>query len=63
MFNEYPDILTVKQLREILHIGNNKAYYLINCGEIPSFTIDDCSRVHLIYKSDLVSYINRRINK
>lgn len=60
---EYPDILTVKQVKEILQIGNNKVYSLLNCGEIPSFTVDDYSRIHRIYKSDLISYINRRINK
>ncbi len=30
MLNKYPDVLTVQQLAEILHIGINKAYELIN---------------------------------
>lgn len=30
MFNQYPDVLTVKQLAEALGIGINKAYELVN---------------------------------
>lgn len=30
MLNKYPDVLTVQQLAEILHIGINKAYELVN---------------------------------
>ena len=30
MFKEYPDILTVKQVAQALHISENSAYRLIN---------------------------------
>lgn len=30
MLSKYPDVLTVQQLAEILHIGINKAYELVN---------------------------------
>ena len=34
MLNDYPDILTVEQLSEILGIGINAAYRLVNDGTI-----------------------------
>ena len=34
MFPEYPDIVTVRQLREMLGISRQLAYDLINDGEL-----------------------------
>ena len=34
MLNNYPDVLTVKQLAEALNIGLNAAYELVNRHEI-----------------------------
>ena len=34
MLNDYPDILTVEQLAQILGIGINAAYKLVNDGTI-----------------------------
>lgn len=34
MLNNYPDVLTVKQLAEVLNIGLNAAYELVNRHEI-----------------------------
>ena len=39
MFPEYPDIVTVRQLREMLGISRQLAYDLINDGELLSFKI------------------------
>ena len=39
MFNSYPDILSVKQLCEILGIGKNTAYRLLQGGEIKSIKL------------------------
>ena len=39
MFNSYPDVLSVKQLCEILDIGKNTAYRLLQSGEIKSIKI------------------------
>ena len=38
-FTEYPDIVTPKQLMQMLHIGRNKAFKLLNTDEIPSIRI------------------------
>ena len=37
--NDYPDVLTPKHLRDILHIGMNKVYELLRNGEIKSIRI------------------------
>ena len=39
MFRNYPDILTVKQVCEMLNIGRNNAYELVRSGAIKSVTI------------------------
>lgn len=34
MLSEYPDVLTVKQLQELLPLGRNSIYNLIHSGAI-----------------------------
>jgi len=34
MLNDYPDVLTVEQLAQILGIGQNAAYQLVKSGAI-----------------------------
>lgn len=54
MFNEYPDILSVKQVAEALNIGKNKAYELLNDRVIGSKRI---GRKIVIPKCCLIDYI------
>lgn len=54
MFNNYPDILTVEQLCEILDIGKNTAYKLLNSGAIKSIRI---GKVHKIPKISVIKFI------
>lgn len=56
MFENYPDILTLKQVQNMLHIGRNSMLDLIYSGEIEAFKIKGKWR---ILKSDLVLYIRR----
>ena len=56
MFNSYPDILSVKQLCEILCIGKNTAYRLLQSGEIGSIKIGN---VYKIPKNSLKDYFNK----
>ncbi|MFT9495785.1 helix-turn-helix domain-containing protein [Anaerosolibacter sp.] len=56
MFDNYDDILTVEQLTEILFIGRNAAYRLLNSGEIKAFQIGN-SRVWKIPRSSIEEYI------
>lgn len=39
MLDEYSDVLTVKEVREILFIGKEKAYRMLKSGEIPAVKI------------------------
>jgi excisionase family DNA binding protein len=39
MLEQYEDVLTVTELQEILGIGRNKAYSLLQSGAIPSVRI------------------------
>ena len=39
MLDRYRDVLTITELREVLKIGRNAAYDLLNSGAIPAFRI------------------------
>jgi len=56
MFNSYPDVLSVKQLCEILDIGKNTAYRLLQSGEIKSIKI---GKVYKIPKKEVSRYLSR----
>lgn len=57
MLDDYDDILTVEQLMELLDIGKNVAYKILNSGEIPSFRI---GWIHKIPKKSVVDYIIKK---
>lgn len=50
------DILTITEVKEILYIGRNKVYELINSGELTGFKVGRSWRVS---KSALISYIDK----
>ena len=54
---EYPDVLKVDDVGEILQIGRNSTYKLINAKIIPSIKIGNSIR---IYKSNLVNFLEGR---
>lgn len=54
MFNSYPDILTVKQMAQALHISENSAYRLVNSRTI------GCKRIGrkiIVPKQCLIDYV------
>ncbi|HOO05699.1 MAG TPA: helix-turn-helix domain-containing protein [Ruminococcus sp.] len=55
-FTEYPDIVTTKQMMQMLRIGRNKAFQLLN-SDIPSIRI---GRLHKIPKVFIIEYLNKR---
>ena len=55
MLKDYPDVLTVKQLAEILGIGMNTAYKLINSKTIGSLRVG--TKI-LVPKSCVSDYLN-----
>lgn len=55
MLNKYPDVLTVNQVAEVLRIGINKAYELVNSHTIGHKKI---GRRILIPKACLIDYLD-----
>lgn len=56
LLEQYPDILTAEELCEVLNIGANAAYQLLNDGTIPAFRI---GRRWKIPKEAVQQYIRR----
>ena len=56
MLNNTKDILTLKDLQELLHIGKNTALQLVQSGEIEAFRAGNQWR---ILKGSVVKYIRR----
>ena len=54
LFEAYPDIMTVLQVSEALHIGRNSAYNLINSNSIRHLRIGSSIRVP---KACLIDYV------
>ena len=56
MLEQYDTLLTISDLREVLSIGRNAAYDLLNQGAIPAFRI---GRNWKIPKDAVIFYINQ----
>lgn len=56
MLNNTKDILTLKDLQELLHIGKNTALRLVQSGEIEAFRVGKQWRVS---KESVAKYIWR----
>lgn len=54
MFSEYPDVISIDELTEMLGVGKNTAYKLINDNVIKSIHI---GRIHKIPKCYVIDYI------
>ena len=57
MFSDYNDILSVGDICEILFIGRNRAYELLNSGSLRGFRV---GRTWRIPKNSLETYIVQR---
>lgn len=57
MLNNTKDILTLKELQELLHIGKNTALRLVQSGEIEGFRIGYQWRV---LRESIIQFIKRR---
>ncbi len=57
IFTEYPDIVTVNTIQEMLCIGKNKAYELVNSKQIQTIRIGN---KYLIPKANVISFLNRQ---
>lgn len=54
MFDTYPDVVNAKELQEMLRIGRNQTYKLLENGNIQSFKI---GKKYLISKMKIIDYI------
>lgn len=54
MFENYPDVLEVKDICKLLHIGRTQVYKLFGNGEIPYKRI---GRVYKIRKEAVIEYL------
>lgn len=54
MLDDYPDVLSFRQVMEITHVGRNLLLRLLNSGEIPAFKI---GKLWKVYKKDLIQYL------
>lgn len=55
MFEEYPELVTVNEMIKMLRIGRNKAYEIVNSGEVQSF-----GKPHKIIKASVIEYVFRQ---
>ena len=60
LFEQYSEFLSVKEIKEVLNIGNCGLYAKIRNGKIPCIRIGKTIRVH---KNDLIAYLNRPVAK
>ena len=56
MFEEYNDIVTVKELCRMLKIGRNTAYKLVHSGQLRSILIRKQIR---ILKSSVIAFVKQ----
>ena len=54
MFTEYPDLLSINELRRMLGVSKHKAYDLINDGSINAIKIGNAFRTP---KINVINYI------
>ena len=57
MLNNTKDVLTLKELQELLHIGKNTALKLVQSGEVEGFRIGYQWRV---LRESIIRYIKRQ---
>jgi len=58
MFEDYPDVVTVKELCQMLKIGRNTAYDLLKSGTIPSIFV---GRQRRIRKADIIFFLAKSV--
>jgi excisionase family DNA binding protein len=54
MFEQYPEVLTVKEMAEMLHIGRNSAYDLIKFQKIQAVRVKSQIRIP---KESVIRYL------
>ena len=55
MLNQYGDVLTIRELCQILMIGRNRAYELLQSGTVKGFRI---GRIWKIPKTSVIAFLS-----
>ncbi len=58
LFKEYPDIVSVEQVSEMLKIGQVLAYRLVRSGEIKSRKV---GRRYIITKQNIIDFVTKEV--
>lgn len=56
MFTQYPDLMSINDLRRALGIGRTKAYAIVSNGEIRSIKVGKSIRIP---KTSLLDYVEK----
>ena len=59
LFCEYPDIVTVEDIQEMLRIGRNSVYDLLKKKSIKSITV---GKKYIIPKQSVIDFVNTACN-
>lgn len=59
MFDNYPDVVTVKEMQTMLRIGRKAAYDLVHNGTIPSVRIGTS---YLITKKSIENFLSHPVD-
>lgn len=54
MFRDYPDVVGVKELKNMLGLSDKKVYELIRSGLIPTIP---CGKVYKVAKINVIDYL------
>lgn len=57
MLRKYPDLMSVKDMQNILHIGRSKAYDMLKSGEVCALRIGAKYRIPKAY---FIDYLNEK---
>ena len=53
-FNDYPEVISIDNLQEILHIGRNAAYSLLKEGKIRTIKV---GKKYIIPKKSIIEFL------
>ena len=59
MFENYPDVLKVEELMQMLHIGRNRVYELLSTNAIRNIRI---GRRYIIPKTGVIEFLENHNN-
>lgn len=59
MFENYPDVLKVEELMQMLHIGRNRVYELLSTNAIRNIRI---GRRYIIPKTGVIEFLENHSN-